>query len=445
MTEHSNDVLNCTKTNLQQDHHIASSDDELQFENDPEAENETNNMSYHLDGQLHGSDLDEKDLFILVTKPEKQITTLETFITYKIQTKTTRSSFDNCEYEVSRRYQDFIWLRSRLEEDHPTHLIPPLPEKLIMKGMIDRFSPEFTETRRKALCTFMSRISDHPVLSCNQNLKIFLISDEDDFLSVKKQKEGFLFRVSGSVKSMTHAASVRPKVRDAEFDKVYEMVDVFGEKLATIFRVAERLSTEKRDFAENLKIYAPTYKEWGPCEDTNLTPLLNSLSSSLHSFADYSKEISASHDKDFIPHLREYMLYADAVKHVFRKRDVYQAINDKNLEDLDKKKDELNNLKKSDQSYSLGAIMGRSSSDVLEQKEQKLKSQVDEISSKMEQSSDELEVANTNLRADLDWWSSHKINDIASIFSDYASQQCIFFENCLSTWEGLLPLLQDNN
>jgi len=438
-------VLNCNEDISHQSEDANSSDDELHFEHDPEAENETNDMPYHLEGQLCGSDLDEKDLFILVTSPEKQITTLETFITYKIQTKTTRSSFDNCEYEVSRRYQDFIWLRSRLEEDHPTHLIPPLPEKLIMKGMIDRFSPEFTETRRKALSTFMSRISDHPVLSCNQNLKTFLISDENEFLSIKKQKDSFLFRVSGSVKSMTNAASVRPKTRDAEFDKVYETVDVFGEKLGTIFRVAERLSTEKRDFAENLKTYAPTYKEWGPSEDTTLTPLLNSLSSSLLSFADCSKENSESHDKDFIPRLREYILYADAVKHVFRKRDVYQATNDKILEDLDKKKDELNNLKKSDQSYSLGAIMGKSSSDVLEQKEQKLKNQVDEISSKLEQSSDELEVANTNLRADLEWWSGHKINDIASIFSDYASEQCKFYENCLSTWEGLLPLLQDNN
>lgn len=38
--------------------------------------------------------------------------------------KTTRSEFDSQEYQVRRRYNDFIWLRQRLEESHPTHLVP---------------------------------------------------------------------------------------------------------------------------------------------------------------------------------------------------------------------------------------------------------------------------------------------------------------------------------
>ena len=421
-----------------------SSDEELHFENDPDADN-AEEQSFHVEGQLTGSDLDIKDLFISVVNPEKQITTLETYIIYKIITKTTRSSFDNCEYEAYRRYQDFIWLRSRLEEDHPTHLIPPLPEKFIMKGMIDRFSPEFTETRRKALSTFMLRISDHPVLSCNENLKLFLTAEDTAFSIIRRQSDGFLSRMSGSVKSIANAATVRLKARDPEFDKAYETVDVFGEKLGIIFRVAERLCLEKKEYMENLRMYAPTYREWGPSEDSTLTPLLNSLTSSLDACADNAKEDYMAHEEEFMPHLREYILYADAVKCVFRKRDTFQAITDRINDDLEKKKDELANLNKSDQSYSLGAIMGKSTSDVLEQKEQKLKIQVDEISNKREESSDQLEIANTNLRADLEWWSNHKLKDIATIFSDYASEQCKFYENCLSTWEGMLPLLQDTN
>lgn len=37
--------------------------------------------------------------------------------------QTTRSEFDASEYEVRRRYQDFLWLRSKLEESHPTLII----------------------------------------------------------------------------------------------------------------------------------------------------------------------------------------------------------------------------------------------------------------------------------------------------------------------------------
>ena len=38
--------------------------------------------------------------------------------------QTTRGQFDHPEYSVRRRYQDFLWLRHRLEESYPTHIIP---------------------------------------------------------------------------------------------------------------------------------------------------------------------------------------------------------------------------------------------------------------------------------------------------------------------------------
>lgn len=43
-----------------------------------------------------------------------------------------------------------------------------------MKGVVDRFSEEFVETRRKALDKFLKRVADHPVLSFNENFNVFL-------------------------------------------------------------------------------------------------------------------------------------------------------------------------------------------------------------------------------------------------------------------------------
>ena len=42
-------------------------------------------------------------------------------LTFALQT--TRGDFDSSEYEVHRRYQDFLWLRGKLEEGHPTLII----------------------------------------------------------------------------------------------------------------------------------------------------------------------------------------------------------------------------------------------------------------------------------------------------------------------------------
>lgn len=98
-----------------------------------------------------------KDIFITVDNPESHVTAIETFITYRVLTKvceefhisvkemlakyhliihlcpekpcpsvwhqTTRSEFDTSEYEVRRRYQDFFWLKGKLEEAHPTLIV----------------------------------------------------------------------------------------------------------------------------------------------------------------------------------------------------------------------------------------------------------------------------------------------------------------------------------
>lgn len=43
-----------------------------------------------------------------------------------------------------------------------------------MKGMVERFNVNFIETRRRALQRFLSKVSEHPVLSHSQHLRVFL-------------------------------------------------------------------------------------------------------------------------------------------------------------------------------------------------------------------------------------------------------------------------------
>lgn len=53
----------------------------------------------------------------------------------------------------------------------------PLPEKFVMKGMVERFNENFIETRRKALNRFLNRIADHPIFSSTEDFRIFLTAD----------------------------------------------------------------------------------------------------------------------------------------------------------------------------------------------------------------------------------------------------------------------------
>lgn len=61
-------------------------------------------------------------------------------------------------------------------------LSQPLPEKFVVKGVVDRFSEEFVETRRKALDKFLKRITDHPVLSFNEHFNVFLTAKVSQYL-----------------------------------------------------------------------------------------------------------------------------------------------------------------------------------------------------------------------------------------------------------------------
>ncbi|MGH0159790.1 UNVERIFIED_CONTAM: hypothetical protein FKN15_073020 [Acipenser sinensis] len=191
-----------------------------------------------LDDDLDG---ETRDLFVTVDDPKKHVSTMETYITYRVTTKTTRTEFDLPEYYVRRRYQDFDWLRNKLEDTQPTHIIPPLPEKFVVKGVVDRFSEEFVETRRKALDKFLKRIADHPVLSFNDNFNVFL--SVKDLNSYKKQGMALLSKMGESVKYVTGGYKLRS--RPLEFAAMGDYLDMFTQKLGTIDRIAQRIIKEQ--------------------------------------------------------------------------------------------------------------------------------------------------------------------------------------------------------
>uniref|UniRef100_H2Z6P7 PX domain-containing protein n=1 Tax=Ciona savignyi TaxID=51511 RepID=H2Z6P7_CIOSA len=387
-------------------------------------------------------ELDDRDLFISVSNPEKHITTMETHITYKITTKTTRSSFDSSEYAAQRRYQDFVWLRNKLEEKHPTHLIPPLPAKFIMKGMLDRFNLDFTQTRCRALHNFLDRISRHPILSFDENLRVFLTAKE--FTAHRKQTDSFMSRVGGSVKSIS-SATTRLKERDPEFDEILNSVTQFGDKMGVLERVAERLHLEKKDLSSELKEFAPTFSLWSASEDDVIAPIMTSLSTAIESCAEAAESNSKIHEYEYMPPLREYILYSDVVKQVLKRRDGFQSQHDRVAADLQQKKEEKGNLPKSDQSYSVGALMGKSPDDVKDQKDSKLDLQIEELSKKCDDLGDKMECANANLRSDVDRWNVDKLHDMAQIFNDLADSQIQFHQQCLKAWEHILPTMQDKD
>ncbi|XP_004678008.1 PREDICTED: sorting nexin-30 [Condylura cristata] len=317
--------------------------------------------------------------------------------------KSTRVEFDLPEYSVRRRYQDFDWLRNKLEESQPTHLIPPLPEKFVVKGVVDRFSEEFVETRRKALDKFLKRIADHPVLSFNEHFSVFLTAK--DLNAYKKQGMALLTRVGESVKHVTGGYKLRS--RPLEFAAIGEYLDTFALKLGTIDRIAQRIIKEEIEYLVELREYGPVYSTWSVLEGELAEPL-EGVSACVGSCSAALEELTDDMTEDFLPVLREYTLYSDCMKSVLKKRDQVQAEYEAKLE----------------------AVVLR--------KEDRPKVPAD-----VEKCQDRMECFNADLKADMERWQNNKRQDFRQLLMGMADKNIQYYEKCLMAWESVIPLLQE--
>ncbi|KAK3609901.1 hypothetical protein CHS0354_036665 [Potamilus streckersoni] len=383
-------------------------------------------------------DVDARDLFIVVDDPERHTGTMDAYVTFRITTKTTRSEFDDSEYQVRRRYNDFLWLRQKLEETYPTHLVPPLPEKHTLRRL-DRFSPEFLRVRQTALQKFLFRLADHPVLSFNKDLQIFLTAKAWEFQAHKKQGTGLISRVSDSIHNI--GSSYMLKNRNPDFAIMQEYILMFGEKLAVMDRITQRVVKEQTEYLSLLMDWGPIYTLWSNSEDT-LTPALQAMSKAVDHWCQALKELVDGTEDNFAQPLKEYTLYTDAIKAVLKRRDVIQAEYDMTVDELNKKKDEREQVKISDQTYSIGAFLGKDPDEVKQQKQDKLEQQIQDLTHQMEALNDKTVCSDTDLKADMERWHKNKHRDMKEIFLSWADRNVKYYEKCLSVWENAVRVIQ---
>ncbi|CAG04895.1 unnamed protein product, partial [Tetraodon nigroviridis] len=309
------------------------------------------------DGRDPLATTDTRDLFVTVDDPKKHVSTMETYITYRVSTKTTRIEFDLPQYSVRRRYQDFDWLRIKLEDSQPTHLVPPLPEKFVMKGVVDRFSEDFVETRMKALDKFLKRVADHPVLSFNPHLNAFLTA-------------------KWASRSNRWPEATKLRARPAEFSAMGEYLETFSQKLGNIDRIAQRILKEQSECEEELQ--------------RPLEGVAGCVATCCRALEDQSESMS----QDFLPVLREYVLYIESMKNVLRKRDQTQA-----------------------------EYEGRLEAAVQRRQEERTP-----IPAEVEKCQDKVECFNADLKADWERWQSNKRHDFKQLLTGMADKNISYYE-----------------
>uniref|UniRef100_A0A8C9FC65 Sorting nexin 7 n=1 Tax=Pavo cristatus TaxID=9049 RepID=A0A8C9FC65_PAVCR len=196
-----------------------------------------------------------KDLFITVDDPESHITAIETFITYRVVTKTSRGEFDSCEYEVRRRYQDFLWLKSKLEEAHPTLIIPEL--------------------------------SSH-----------------------KKQGPGLLSRMGQTVRAVASSVRGGVKNRPEMFTEMNDYMETFSHKINVLDKIAHRIYKEEREYFNEMKEYGPIHTLWSASEE-DIADSLKGVASCIDKCCKATEKRMAGLSENLLPIIHEYVLYSE--------------------------------------------------------------------------------------------------------------------------------------
>ncbi|CAG7565255.1 unnamed protein product [Fusarium equiseti] len=110
---------------------------------------------------------------ITVGDPHKVGDLTSSHIVYSVRTKTTSKGYKQPEFEVKRRYRDFLWLYTTLHGNNPGIVVPPPPDK----QAVGRFDSNFVESRRAALEKMLNKTAIHPTLQHDPDLKLFLESE----------------------------------------------------------------------------------------------------------------------------------------------------------------------------------------------------------------------------------------------------------------------------
>ncbi|XP_050676400.1 sorting nexin-7-like [Leptidea sinapis] len=177
------------------------------------------------------------DIAVKVDAPMKQLSTMETFVTYRVRCVCGRWP---CPPYTRRRFNHFKLLHKRLSSSYPLVAVPPLPPLHSARQQLDRYSPSFVAIRTLALDTFLQRISKHPILTHDEDLRLFLTTPDDELDKVFKSDSSAMNLWGLSLYSDKQATN-GARVRDPEFVAAAEYMQSLQQKLTTLCSITEKL------------------------------------------------------------------------------------------------------------------------------------------------------------------------------------------------------------
>ncbi|CAH2062084.1 unnamed protein product, partial [Iphiclides podalirius] len=181
------------------------------------------------------------DIAIKVDAPMKQLSTLETYVTYRVRCVCAR--WPTPPY-VRRRYNHFKMLHRRLCAANPLLAPPALPPLHSARQQLDRYQPAFVHIRALALHAFLDRVAKHPILTHSEDFRLFLTTPDEELDKVFKNENsalnlwGLSSALYGSADSKSGNGA---RVKDPEFTSAADYLQSLEQKLTTLCALTNKL------------------------------------------------------------------------------------------------------------------------------------------------------------------------------------------------------------
>ncbi|WYZ46551.1 hypothetical protein EsH8_IX_000776 [Colletotrichum jinshuiense] len=364
---------------------------------------------------------------ITVGDPHKVGDLTSSHIVYSVRTKTSSKAYKQSEFEVKRRYRDFLWLYNTLHGNNPGVVVPPPPEK----QAVGRFESNFVEARRAALEKMLNKTAAHPTLQHDADLKLFLESESFNVDVKHKERRdpipGESKGVFGSLGISVGSSSKFVEQDDWFHDrKVY--LDALENQLKALLKAMETMVGQRKMMAEAAGDFSASLHALSTVE---LSP---SLSGPLDALSELQLTIRDVYDRQaqqdvltFGIILEEYIRLIGSVKQAFGQRQkAFHSWHSAESE-LQKKKSNQDKLLR----------QGKSQQDRLNQ----ISAEVGDAERKVHQARLLFEDMGRLMRAELDRFEREKVEDFKSGVETFLESAVEAQKELIEKWETFLMQL----
>ncbi|XP_060809286.1 sorting nexin-7 [Amyelois transitella] len=181
------------------------------------------------------------DIAVKVDAPMKQMSTLETYVTYRVRCVCARWQSPP---SVRRRYNHFKVLHQRLTSSYPLLAIPPLPPLHSARQQLDRYSASFVAIRTLGLNAFLDRVAKHPILTHSDDFRQFVTMPDEELDKIFKSESSAL-NLWGLSSALYGSGEAKPangaRVKDPEFTCIEDYLTSLEQKLTALCSLTTKL------------------------------------------------------------------------------------------------------------------------------------------------------------------------------------------------------------